>query len=185
MWFSTDGTGGTTNGCTAHRNTLWRGPDTTLTMENDPLVGLLNPLNWNGTRGYGSQNSGEKLIGDWGRSRGAGEPVIGGTTNNNLKMLSMTLKVDCYSMDACQWIYVYQTVGTGLYGYLPYAGRKVFFGPNAWVYGTTAVDTWAEASQTLPVVGIQFSGIAEPASLALLGLGVFMVVRRPRRGRCA
>jgi len=184
MWIATDGAGGTTNGCTGHRNTLWRGPDTTLTMQNEPLDGLLNPLNWTGLSGYDNQNNGNKLIGNWGRARALGQPVIGGTTNNNLKMLSMTLRVDRPAMEWCEWIWIYQTVGSSLYGHLPSAGNRVFFGPNTWVYGNTAVDTWAEACQTLPVVGIHVDP-AEPASLALLGLGVLMVVRRRRSGRSA
>lgn len=185
MWIATDGTGGTTNGCARHRNTLWRGPDMALTMQGN-MTGLLNPLGWTGSYAYGNPNIGERLIDNWGRSRGAGEPVIGGTTNNNLKMLSMTLKVDQAWMSYCDWVWVYQTVGSGFYGYLPTTGNKVFFGPNPWVYGNAAVDTWTEACQTLPVIGIHFGGEpAEPASLALLGLGVLMVVRRRRSGRSA
>ena len=180
MWIATDGTGGTVNGMTLHRDNLWRGADTSITMGNDPLAGNLNPLGWTGSGGYtpGSQNSGDALIMNWGRGRHTGGQVAA----TAMRWFEVALV-----FNATDWVQygdtscVYQSVGTTLYGWAPTAPltlNKVFFGANPWVYGNTAVNTFAEASDTeLPVIIIQHN-IPEPAAMALLAFGLTMLLRR-------
>jgi len=179
MWISTDGAA-STNGCVSYRNNLWRGTDATLTMEGDPVAGNLNPLNWTGPAGYdaGSINNGDSLIMDWGRGRAAGQPAIW-TDNSPLKVIEMRLRLNEPSVQFGPVTSVWQSVGANRFVWVPLPAtlNKVFFGPNPWVYGNAAVDTFAEASDTeLPVIWI--TSIPEPTPLALLGLGLVMLSRR-------
>lgn len=181
MWIATDGTGGTTNGMSCERNNLWRGPDTAMTMGNDPAAANLNPLGWSGSAGFtaGSQNNGDAFIMNLGRARQSGGTVVGGGLS--YKFIDFQVVINApLGQEFCSVHNIYQTVGSTLYAWAPATPltlNKVVFGANPFVYGNTKVETFAAASDTeLPVIVIHT--IPEPATLALLGFGALALLRR-------
>ena len=171
IWIATDAALAT-QGTTGYRNNIWRG-DGGLTMTSDPMAGLLNPLGWVGPAGFtaGSQNSGDYLIGNWGRARNAGAVTIS-ASNSPLKIYTLTISVATPGEHD-----IYQTVGAGGYGWLPLIPttlNQVVFGPNPPVHGGTAVDN--HPTGLLPVVRFP-----EPATLLLLALGGAAVTKRRAR----
>jgi hypothetical protein len=90
----------------------------------------------------------------------------------------MTIRITDTAEEFCDWHYVFQTVGSGAYGWAPPTPatlNKVVFGQNAFVYGNTEVQT-PNYDTLLPVIAIH--AIPEPATLALLGFGFLALLRR-------
>jgi hypothetical protein len=169
-----------TNGLSAYRTNLWRGTpvagNSLGRMTNDPLTGELNPLYWSGAAGFqsGSVNANESLIINYGRS-GAGSDAKLNALNSPQAFIRLNLTIDVSGaeMQKCS---VWQTVGAGLFRTQPPSPNQVCFGPNPAVNGSVAVSTWPEAALTLPVITVH--GIPEPATLALFGVGLLVLVRR-------
>jgi hypothetical protein len=111
------------------------------------------------------------------RGRGSNSETTLSASNGPQDFIRFTMRLNVPTIAPTEHHSVFQSVGPGLFASLPIAGdRSVYFGPNAGVPGATNVSTWAAASQTLPVIDI--CKIPEPATLAIFGVGLLMLVRR-------
>lgn len=155
MWMH-NYTGGNAAGLTSFRTNLWRGPCQDVVWINPPTAlgdqvstGLLNPLNWNGTA-EGAINAGERLIADYGRSRGAVPPRLN-SANSPKKWVRFTL---AFSGDQTGSFDLYQTAANG--GFVATPDPSVRFGANGWVPGNVAITDWETARRSIPVIRIIF-----------------------------
>jgi hypothetical protein len=156
-----------TRGLTGYRTNLWRGPVSTLSWASPPTpfgdeytVGLLNPLSWSGTKS-GTINVTEKIMNNYGRSRATGQLTLW-AGNSPKEWVRFTLKIDRAVLVYNEQFYVYQSVAAGRFA--SGSPNMIRFGPNNAVSGTTVVDTWAEASATLPVIKWIAGGMLPPDS---------------------
>lgn len=162
-----------TQGMTGYRSTLWM-PPADVGIKTLTAAVVDNPFNWTPAPVL-NINVGQRLFDNSGRARGTGQqPLYAG--NSPQILMHITLKINVPTEPFCEEEFIYQTVGLGLFGYAPLGQNTVKFGPNNFVPGGTAVDTWAGASATLPVIRIH--AIPEPATLALLGFGFLALLRR-------
>jgi hypothetical protein len=153
-----------TKGLIGYAMHLWRGPDTRVSSISDTN---LNPLSWT-LAPTGTGTAGEKILADYGRARGAATELGVGQTAQTF--VRMTLATPYF----CEGLSIYQSVAAGRFAFAPPTANTVYFGGNPGVSGATAVNFWNTASATFPVI---LFDVPEPATAALLGLGLLLLTR--------